>query len=208
MTEQGQVKLIVGLGNPGRAYADSRHNVGFQCLNIFARKQGITWARRQAKARVGTGEVAGEQVILAKPRTFMNLSGEAVAPLVRYYKIALSDLLVIYDDLDFPLGKVRIRERGGSGGHNGIKSIIEHLGSEDFPRIRVGIGPIQTDDSLGSPQKTRTPQYVLGHFTAEEKAIVAEACLRVAEAIYCILAEGISAAMNRYNANDVGKLKG
>jgi len=156
--------------------------------------------KRQAKARVGFGEVAGEKVILAKPRTFMNLSGESVAPLMRYYKVALSDLLVIYDDLDFPLGKIRIRERGGSGGHNGMESIIQHLGSQDFPRIRVGIMPLQVEGIPAPSQKTRTPEYVLGHFTAKEKAIVAEVCPRVAEAIYCILSEGIAVAMNKYNA--------
>ncbi|MDY6911853.1 MAG: aminoacyl-tRNA hydrolase [Chloroflexota bacterium] len=195
------MKLIVGLGNPGRAYADSRHNFGFQCVNLFARNQSIEFAKRQSKARIGFGEIAGEKVLLAKPGTYMNLSGESVAPLVRYYRIDLADLLVVYDDLDFTLGKIRIREGGGSGGHNGMKSIINRLGSQEFPRIRVGIGPIEDDEPSGVLQEIRTPNYVLGHFTAEEKAVVDEVCPRVAEAIDCILTEGIATAMNKYNSS-------
>jgi peptidyl-tRNA hydrolase, PTH1 family len=194
------LKLIVGLGNPGQAYADSRHNLGFQCVNLFARRQGLTFAKQQAKAKIGEGEISGEKVILAKPRTFMNLSGESVAPLVRYYKIDLPDLLVIYDDVDLPLGRIRIRERGSAGGHNGMKSIIKHLGSQDFPRLRVGIGTVQADQLSSSPQATRTPHYVLGHFTSKEKTIVGDVCELVCEAISCILANGISTAMNKYNA--------
>lgn len=194
------MKLIVGLGNPGRTYVNSRHNIGFQCLNLFARKHGIDFNKQQAKARVGFGEVAGEKLILAKPRTFMNLSGESVAPMARYYKIDLSDILVIYDDLSFSLGKIRIREKGGSGGHNGLKSIIYHLGSEEFPRIRVGIAPQPTEELPDHIQKTRTPEYVLGHFTAEEKVIVPKVCATVTKAIYCILEEGIATAMNNYNS--------
>jgi len=194
------VKLIVGLGNPGQAYVNSRHNLGFQCINLFARRQEITFAKQQSKAKIGISEVFGQKVILAKPRTFMNLSGESVAPLMRYYKIGLSDLLVIYDDIDLPLGKIRIRERGGAGGHNGIKSIINHLGSQDFPRIRVGIGATPAEEPLRSPQAARTPEYVLGHFNSKEKAVIDDVFERVAEAIGCILADGISAAMNKYNA--------
>ena len=194
------MKLIVGLGNPGRAYANSRHNIGFRCLNLFARQNGIDMNGRRSKAKTGEGEIGEQRVILAKPRTFMNLSGESVAPLLRYYQIEYSDLLVVYDDLDFPLGKVRIRERGGSGGHNGMRSIIDHLGSQEFPRIRVGIGPEECDENENSTSKTRTPQYVLGHFTAKEKAIVDEVCQRVGEAILCILIDGIVPAMNKYNA--------
>jgi len=126
--EQHPLKLIVGLGNPGRAYADSRHNLGFQCLNLLAKKEGIEFAKQQSKAKIGKGEVLGHRVILAKPRTYMNLSGTSVASLMHYYKIEPADLVVIYDDVDLPLGKIRIRERGGAGGHNGIKSIIQNLG--------------------------------------------------------------------------------
>ncbi len=178
---------------------NTRHNIGFECLNLFARRQGIAWTRRQAKARVGFGEVAGGKVILAKPLTFVNLSGESVAPLVRYYQVAPADILVIHDDVDFPLGKIRIREGGGAGGHNGMKSIIDHLKIRDFPRIRVGIGPISEGEPGGPSQKMRSPEYVLGHFTSDERAVLSEVCPRVTEAIYCILSEGTAAAMNRYN---------
>ncbi|HAZ31766.1 MAG TPA: aminoacyl-tRNA hydrolase [Dehalococcoidia bacterium] len=193
------MKLIVGLGNPGRAYVNTRHNIGFECLNLFARKEGIVWARRQAKARIGFGEVAGEKVILAKPLTFVNLSGQSVGPLVRYYRIAPDDILVVYDDVDFPLGKIRIREGGGAGGHNGMKSIIEHLKIHDFPRIRVGIGPLPEVEPGGPAEKMRSREYVLGHFTFDERAVLAEVYPRVTEAIFCILSEGVTTAMNRYN---------
>ncbi|MFP3974913.1 MAG: aminoacyl-tRNA hydrolase [Dehalococcoidia bacterium] len=192
------MKLIVGLGNPGKHYVNSRHNIGFQCINAFAREHGIDLSKRQSKARVGTGQIAGQKVILAKPGTFMNLSGESVAPLASYYGIDLADILVVYDDVDFPLGTFRIREKGSSGGHNGIESIMQHLGSQAFPRIRVGIGPVETD---GPAQSMRSPKYVLGDFTRDERAVVDEVCTRVVEAIDCILSEGIATAMNRYNSS-------
>ncbi len=197
--EQYPLNLIVGLGNPGPAYADSRHNLGFQCLNLLAKKEGIEFAKQQSKAKIGKGEVLGHRVILAKPRTYMNLSGTSVASLMHYYKIEPADLMVIYDDVDLPLGKIRIRERGGAGGHNGIKSIIQNLGTQDFPRIRVGIGSLENLEMVDSPQPSRTPQYVLGRFTAEEKPIIEEVRRRVVDALCCILTDGIAAAMNRYN---------
>ena len=187
------MKLIVGLGNPGRVYVNNRHNVGFQCLDFLARRHGISLARRRARAQIGSGEIAAVNVILAKPRTFMNLSGEAVAQLLKRFSIPLSDLIVVYDDLDLPLGKIRIREWGGSGGHRGMESIIAHLGSKDFPRIRVGINPGQDTEEL------KTPDYVLSDFTSEEKVIIEEVYIKVADAIYCILAEGIATAMNKFN---------
>ncbi|MBM3132837.1 MAG: aminoacyl-tRNA hydrolase, partial [Chloroflexi bacterium] len=193
------MKLIVGLGNPGRVYAESRHNLGFRCVSLFGREHGIEFTKRQSKARIGFGEVGGGKVILAKPQTYMNLSGEAVAPLMRYYQLDPADLLVIYDDVDLPLGNIRIRERGGPAGHNGMKSIIHFLGTQEFPRLRVGIGPMEPEGVEDSSQPTRTPDYVLGNFSAEEKALVSEVCPRVAEAIHCILTEGIGVAMNRYN---------
>ena len=183
------MKLIVGLGNPGKAYASNRHNVGFQCVDYFARKHGIAIRERKARAKVGLGEVAEKGVVLAKPRTFMNLSGQAVSRLVRQFNVPLEDLVVICDDLDLPLGRVRIRQRGGSAGHKGMESIIDSLGSQDFPRIRVGIGRPDGDEV----------SYVLSDFTAEERDVVREAMADVADALYCILTEGIEAAMNRYN---------
>ena len=183
------MKLIVGLGNPGKAYTNSRHNVGFRCVDRFARLNHIPLTRRQQRAKVGTGVVAKTEVVVAKSRTFMNLSGEAVGRLVRRFGLPLEDLLVIHDDLDLPLGKVRIRQRGGSGGHKGIQSIIASLGSQDFPRIRVGIGRPDGDEI----------SYVLSDFTAAEKQVIEEAVATASDAIHCILTEGIEAAMNRCN---------
>lgn len=189
------MKLIVGLGNPGNSYAGNRHNVGFQCLDYFARLHRIPIKERRLKlkalkAKYGMGEVAGIPVVLAKPRTFMNVSGQAVAQLVRRFDVPLEDLIVIHDDLDLPLGKVRIRPRGGSAGHKGVESIMSSLGTQDFPRIRVGIGCPDYGDEVA---------YVLSDFAAEEKDIVTAAIATVADAIYCILTDGIEAAMNRYN---------
>ena len=188
------MKLFVGLGNPGKSYAGNRHNVGFQCLDYFAREHRIPIKERRLrlkalKAKYGTGEVAGIPLMLAKPRTYMNNSGAAVVQLVRRFEISLDNVIVIYDDLDLPLGKLRIRQRGGAAGHKGVASIIASLTSEDFPRIRVGIGRPDGDEV----------SYVLSDFSAEEKDIAGEAFARVADAILCILNEGIQAAMNRYN---------
>ena len=138
---------------------------------------------------MGTGDIAGTKVVLAKPQTFMNLSGQAVGLLVRRFSVSPNDLLVIYDDMDLPLGKVRIRQRGSSAGHKGVESIIASLGSDEFPRIRVGIGHPESD----------VISYVLKGFTSEEREIVKQVMTTVSDAIYCILSEGIDAAMNRYN---------
>ena len=183
------MKLIVGLGNPGRYYANDRHNVGFRCLGHFARKNGIYIKERKSRARLGTGDIAGTKVVLAKPQTFMNLSGQAVGLLVRRFSVSPGDLLVIYDDMDLPLGKVRIRQRGSSAGHKGVESIIASLGSDEFPRIRVGIGHPEGD----------VISYILKGFTSEEREIVKQVMATVSDAICCILSEGIDAAMNRYN---------
>jgi PTH1 family peptidyl-tRNA hydrolase len=191
------MKLIVGLGNPGKTYAHTRHNVGFQCLNYFARLHSIRFDRRQCQAKVGIGEVRGEKVVLAEPRTFMNLSGKSVACLVHKHHITLSDLLVIYDDLDLPPGKIRLRPGGGSGGHKGMDSIISALGSEDFPRIRVGIGRPQPEKQTTS--EDAIVSYVLSDFSPEEEAIIRPVIARVSEAIDCFLTQGIEAAMSKFN---------
>jgi len=192
------MKLIVGLGNPGKLYANNRHNVGFKCLDLFAREQGISLNQRKGRSQSGMGEVAGGKVVLAKPKTFMNLSGEAVAALVHRYKLSPEDILVVYDDLDLPLGKIRIREKGSSGGHKGLKSIIAHLGTQDFPRIRVGIAPLESDAG-NPPEKVDAVEHVLSDFTDREKAVIKEVYAGVAAAIHCLLTEGIAAAMNKYN---------
>jgi PTH1 family peptidyl-tRNA hydrolase len=192
------MKLIIGLGNPGRDYVNNRHNVGFKCVDLFAREHGISFSQRRARSKQGLGEIEGTKIVLAKPLTFMNNCGEAVAALVRRYKISTRDVLVIYDDLDLPLGKIRIREQGSSGGHKGIKSIIEHLGTQDFPRIRVGISPLE-NDAVTSHSKVDAVAHVLGDFTDAEKIVMRDVYPRVAAAIYCLLTEGIAAAMNKYN---------
>jgi PTH1 family peptidyl-tRNA hydrolase len=192
------MKLIVGLGNPGRHYVNNRHNVGFKCVDLFAREHGISLTQRRAHSKLGTGEVSGTKIILAKPQTFMNLSGEAVSALVRRYKLSAKDILVIYDDLDLPLGKIRIREKGSSGGHNGLKSIISHLGTQDFPRIRVGIAPAADSDSAAAPEVDAI-EHVLSDFTEAEKNLMRAVYVKVTDAIECVITEGIAAAMNRYN---------
>jgi len=191
------MKLIVGLGNPGKAYAHNRHNAGFRCLNYFAKLHPIRFDHRQCRARVGIGKVRGEKLLLAKPGTFMNLSGNPVACLVRKHNIPLSDLLVIYDDLDLPLGKIRLRHIGGSGGHKGMNSIISALGSEDFPRIRVGIGRPQAEAQ--SVSEDAIVNYVLSDFSPQEEATIKPVIVKVAEAIDCFLTQGIETAMSKFN---------
>jgi PTH1 family peptidyl-tRNA hydrolase len=191
------MKLIVGLGNPGRIYAHNRHNVGFRCLNYFARLHSIRFDHRQCRARVGIGKLGGEKLLLAKPGTFMNLSGNSVACLVRKHGTPLSDLLIIYDDLDLPLGKIRLRQNGGSGGHKGMNSIISALGSEDFPRIRVGIGRPQSEEQ--SISEDAIVNYVLSDFSPREEAIIKPVIAAVSKAIDYFLSRGIEAAMSKFN---------
>jgi PTH1 family peptidyl-tRNA hydrolase len=185
-----KLKLIVGLGNPGRSYAAHRHNVGFRCLDHLARVHGLSFVRDRAKAYVASGRIAALRVLLAKPRTYMNLSGQAVSRLARFYKIASQDILVIYDDLDLPLGVIRLRPEGGSGGHKGVKSIIESLGTQAFPRLRIGIGRPPDEDAV---------EYVLSNFTPDEEIAIENACERAVAAVECFLTEGLAAAMNEYN---------
>jgi len=191
------MKLIAGLGNPGRTYANNRHNLGFICLNHFARTQGIRFDKKQGQARTGSGEVAGSKVVLAKPQTYMNLSGQSVSRLVKRFNIDLGDLLVIHDDLDLPLGKIRIRRGGSAGGHKGIDSIISYLESQDFLRLKVGIG--RPAASSAEISETDIIAYVLNDFTPEEKEVVIQVVPRVSEAILCLLTEGLTTAMNKYN---------
>jgi len=188
------MKLIIGLGNPGKGYANNRHNVGFQCLDYFARRHRIEmkerrWRERSMRARFGTGDIDGTAVVLAKPTTFMNLSGQAVWQLMHRFKADIADIIVICDDMDLPLGKIRIRQQGGSGGHKGIASIINSTGSDAFIRIRVGIGRPDKDEI----------SFVLSNFPAEDKQVIDKAVAQVADIIDCILREGIEAAMNRFN---------
>jgi PTH1 family peptidyl-tRNA hydrolase len=191
------MKLIVGLGNPGKTYAHNRHNVGFRCLNYFARLHSIRFDHRQCRARVGVGKLGGEELLLAKPGMFMNLSGRSVACLVRKHQIPLSGLLIIYDDLDLPPGKIRLRQNGSSGGHKGMNSIISALNSEAFPRVRVGIGRPLVEEQFTS--EDAIVNYVLSDFSPQEETIIKPVIARVAEAIDCFLTQGIEAAMSKFN---------
>jgi peptidyl-tRNA hydrolase, PTH1 family len=198
VTESEGVRLIVGLGNPGREYAHSRHNVGFWCLNRLARRHGIAFSSGGKLAAVGEGRLAERPVILAKPRTFVNLSGRAVSHLLQRYHLSPPQLLVVCDDLDLPLGRVRVRARGSHGGHRGMRSIVEAIGSQEFPRIRIGIGrPRVAGEPTWEPEVV--VDYVLSPMTAEERRILDEAAATAGEAILCLLAEGVETVMNRYN---------
>jgi PTH1 family peptidyl-tRNA hydrolase len=190
-------RIIVGLGNPGSEYARSRHTVGFQVIDLLAERNDLEFDRVQKRARLAIGRVrtpAGseQRVLVAKPMTYMNASGEAVAPLAAFYKIAPADVLVVFDDLDLPVGRIRLRPGGGSGGQKGMQSIIKHLGSEAFPRLRVGIGrpPGQMDPA----------SYVLRPFSPEQEVEMTFVRITAADAIEAWLAFGIEAAMNQFNA--------
>ncbi len=190
------MKLIVGLGNPGNEYAGSRHNVGFMCVNHFARSHGIRFDQKKAKSRVGAGVVDGVEVVLARPQTYMNASGLAVKALLGKYRATPDDLIVVHDDLDLPVGRIRIRKGGSSGGHHGIESIIAEIGTADFARVRIGIGhPTETDDIAGAG----VINHVLGDFSPDERKAMDEVVPRVTEALDCLLTAGLEDAMNRFN---------
>ena len=191
------VKLIVGLGNPGKIYDCNRHNIGFRCLNSLARLHSIRFAKRKCQARIGVGELGGYNIALAKPETFINLSGIAIDCLMDKYGISRNNLVVICDDMNLPLGKIRLRPTGGTGGHNGMRSITSVLESEDFIRIRVGIGHPQ--EEIFDVDRDVIVNYVLGDFLAHEEEMVETVVIRVAEAIDCCLTDGIETAMNRFN---------
>jgi PTH1 family peptidyl-tRNA hydrolase len=191
------LKLIVGLGNPGFLYARNRHNVGFMCVSHLARQQKIRFDRKQGHARTGIGNIAGYKAVLARPQTYMNASGESVSALMKKLNVKPADLIVIHDDLDLPPGKIRLRLGGGSGGHRGIDSIIARIGTPDFYRVRVGIG---RPDTAENPAKEEVViAYVLNDFTPEERKIIDETIPRVSQAVFYLLKEGLTAAMNRYN---------
>jgi len=202
------MKLIIGLGNPGRGYANNRHNIGFICLNHFARMQGIRFDKKQGRARIGSGEVAGRDLVIARPQTYMNLSGESVSRLIRKFNVSLDDLLVVHDDLDLPVGKIRIRHGGGSGGHMGVASVISCLGSQDFPRLRVGIGRPTITAGFTETREVDVIAYVLGDFTPGERQIITQVIPGVSEAILCLLTEGLTIAMNKYNRSHLSKGEG
>ena len=184
--------LIAGLGNPGDLYEHTRHNVGFDVLTLLSQQLQIPITRKRANALVGEGQFAGEKVVLCKPQTYMNASGEAIAELVRWYKLPPEQLLVIYDDIDLAPGWLRIRPNGSAGTHNGMRSIVSCLGTEAFPRIRVGIG--------GRPPAFELADWVLSRYhTPEERATAQDAYQRAADAALAWMRAGINSAMNQFN---------
>lgn len=185
------MKLIVGLGNPGKEYAGTRHNLGFQLVHNLGEKYGIRVADNRHRALLGTGEIAGEKVMLVQPLTYMNRSGEAVREIVRYYQLLIDDLLIIYDDMDLELGQIRIRPRGSSGAHKGMESVIKCLGTTDIPRLRLGIGR--------PPEEIPVVDFVLSPFQQDEQAEVRRMLDDAAEAVKTILTRGIQQAMNDFN---------
>ena len=189
--------LIAGLGNPTREYEKTRHNVGFSVIDVLADKYNIDVSDRKHKALCGRGVIEGEKVLLLKPQTFMNLSGESIREAVDYYKIDPEDIIVIYDDISLEPGQLRIRLKGSAGGHNGIKNIIAHLGTQEFPRIKVGVG--------AKPPKMDLADYVLSRFGAEEQKIMDEAFGEAAEAAVMMMTTGAERAMNHYNAKKKAK---
>jgi PTH1 family peptidyl-tRNA hydrolase len=193
------MKLIVGLGNPGLFYANNRHNIGFMCVRYIAKAYSIKFNRKQGQARTGSGEINGQKVTLARPQTFMNNSGEAVSRLLKKLKITPADLIVIHDDLDLPTGKIRIRSGGSSGGHKGIESIIKHIDSRNFSRIKVGIGRPDTPEGTEAEKEAAVIDYVLSGFTREEKKVIKKVIPDVGEAVVCLITEGLETAMNKYN---------
>lgn len=185
------MRLIVGLGNPGRQYRFTRHNIGFQCVDLLSSKWAIPANERRKHAVLGIGHYAGQEVVLAKPRTFMNNSGDGVSYLLARFQAQIDDLVVIYDDMELPLGRLRIRPSGSDGGHKGVKSIISALRTESFPRIRLGIGL--------PPEGLDPVDYVLGRFSEAEATVIAKAVETVVAAVECLLEENIDLAMNRFN---------
>ena len=185
------MRIIVGLGNPGPRYRCTRHNIGFRCIDLIARKWDIRLSDRRPKAVLGRGRHLEQDIVLAKPRTFMNNSGEGVAYLLTRFGTRPQDLVIIYDEMALPVGKLRLRPSGSDAGHNGVRSIIGALGTPDFPRIRVGIG---RPDSLES-----NIPHVIGGFSEDESLTIAKSVKRVVETLDCLLEEGIDQAMSRFN---------
>lgn len=190
--------IIVGLGNPGREYSNTRHNIGFDVIDALADKAGISVTEKKHKALIGKGVINGQKVILVKPQTFMNLSGESVREIVDYYKIDESqELIVISDDISLDVGMIRVRKKGSAGGHNGLKNIIAHLGHDTFMRVKMGVGE--------KPKGYDLADYVLGHFTLEERKLMDEAAVHAGEAIRMMMAGDVDQAMNQFNAKSSQK---
>ena len=183
--------LIVGLGNPTREYEHTRHNAGFDAVDMLADRLNISVKEKKHKGLCGKGMLGAEKVILLKPQTYMNLSGESVRAAADFYKIDHEHIIVMYDDIDLDVGKLRVRAKGSAGGHNGLKNIIAHLGTQEFPRVRIGVG--------AKPDRMDLADYVLGRFPQVEQSVMEDAFKEAAEAAAAIVEDGIDAAMNRFN---------
>jgi len=185
------MRLIIGLGNPEKEYKGTRHNTGFEVINKISFDTHIPVKKIKRRSQAGEGFICGERVLLVKPQTYMNASGEAVRDLLAFYKLSAADIIVVFDDTSLPVGHIRVRKQGGAGGHNGIKNIIYHLETDVFPRVRVGIGP--------KPQGWTLTDYVLSRFTHEEERVITDGVTKAGDAVLVILGQGIDAAMNKYN---------
>jgi PTH1 family peptidyl-tRNA hydrolase len=186
--------LVVGLGNPGPEYQDTRHNIGFRCVDALAQTHGLSFDdKKKSKARIADGLIVGKRILIAKPQTYMNLSGASVQGLAAFYQIPPQNMMVILDDLDLPLGALRIRPKGGSGGHKGLTDIIQRIGTQEFPRIRFGIGR--------PPARMDPAAYVLRRFDLDELSVVNPTVDRAVKAVEVWLTDGIDTAMNRYNGS-------
>lgn len=184
--------IIVGLGNPGKEYAHTRHNVGFETIDILADRMGIEVEEKKHKGLCGKGILAGQKVILLKPQTYMNLSGDSVGEMAQFYKIPPENIIVINDDISLDVGRIRVRPKGSAGGHNGLKSIIYRLNSDTFPRVKMGVGaPKHEDYDLAD--------FVLGRFTKEEIPVMEDAIVKAEKAVAEIIKNGVQSAMNKYN---------
>lgn len=185
--------ILVGLGNPGREYRGNRHNVGFMTIDRLSEAFAIKISKVQAKALVGSGQWEGRKIILVKPQTYMNLSGDAVGSLLRYYKVPLAQLMVAHDDLDLPVGVIRLRPGGGSAGQKGVASTINKVGTQNFPRLRIGIGR--------PPGQMAAADYVLQNFSKADQEIIDPTIVRAVEAIKVFIRDGLDAAMNQFNTS-------
>lgn len=183
--------IIAGLGNPTKQYEGTRHNVGFETIDRIAAENGIRVENIKHKALFGSGYIDGMKVILAKPQTYMNLSGESIRELADYYKVEPENIIIIYDDISLAVGQLRIREKGSAGGHNGIKNIISHLGTQEFPRIKIGVGE--------KPKGWDLADYVLGRYSAEDRKIIDDAQKDAADAVKLMVSGDMQTAMNRFN---------
>jgi peptidyl-tRNA hydrolase, PTH1 family len=185
------MQLIIGLGNPEKDYKNTRHNIGFEVINVFSDNHNIPINKNNFKSHIGSGSISGKKIMLVKPQTFMNLSGESVKALLTFYKLTPKDIIVVYDDIHLDIGKIRIKTKGSSGGQNGMKNIISHLGTDEFIRVRVGVGNKPTGYDLSD--------YVLSKFKKDELSFVDDGITKACSSIISILKNGVFEAMNEFN---------